>query len=150
MKGSRSKRFAYHWPPDEKLIGKQDVPPDYDSLSKPERISFYFQSSEMACWIMKYMSPVIQSTTRKPGPSMLHNLPSHFNSPALGSTSLHYVCVMCPLIYCRFPAHHLSLWAAPTVIYILYHCQMKLHTFPMEWSLTVSQNSSVKTSFFFF
>lgn len=93
MKGSRSKRFAYHGPPDEKLIEKQDVPPDYFSLSKPERMSFYCQSSETACWIMKYVSPVIQGTTRKHGPSVLHNSPSHFNSPTLGSTSLHYVCI---------------------------------------------------------
>lgn len=149
MKGSRSKRFAYHGPPDEKLIEKQDVPPDYFPLSKPERISFYCQSSETACWIMKYVSPVIQGTTRKHGPSVLHNSPSHFNSPTLGSTSLHYVC-----IYVSLNILHISSSSSVPVsssyysIYTISSPDQTSHI-SYEWGLPISPNSSnMKTSFF--
>lgn len=64
---------------------------------------------------------------------------------------LHYVCMMCPLIYRKFPAHLLSLWAAPTTIYWLYHLQIKLHTLPMNGALLYPQILlTLKQALFFF
>lgn len=112
-------------------------------------ILFYCQSSEMACWIMKCVSPVIQDTTGKPGPSVLHNPPSHFSSPNLGSTSLHYACIYVSLNILQISSSSSVLVSSSYYsIYTVSSPDQTSHIF-YEWGFTVASNSSnIKTSFF--
>lgn len=67
-----------------------------------------WQNSEVACWIMKYIPPAIQGTTRKPEPSVLHNepfpFPTSFHLTSLRFTSLHYLCISGSLSKLQIPS----------------------------------------------
>lgn len=136
------------------MIEKQNVPPDYFSVPKSDRISFclpkfwdgllnnegHVTSDSEYNWEACAFC-VTQLT------SSLH--PSPFLGVLLGIACVY----LCPLVGHKsaqqIPSPSSTLWAVPTTLSILDGHQIKLETYPVSGDFTVSQNSSaIKTVIF--